>query len=553
MPTERANPPVEPLPPALVEALSDGRAFPHDPSAASGVEHVQTHISHVFLTGERVYKFRKAVRPAFLDFGTRAAREADCLREIALNRRLAPDVYLGVAPLREEAGALRVGETAEWLAPGVLEHCAVMRRLPHGRDALSLLEQGALGALEIDAIAAAIADFHDDSGLGTPPTDAPDVWLASVCGPIEDNLRALAQGDLREQAAELAQRTERALAAARVEILRRQRDGRGVDGHGDLHLQHVWLERAQRAGGERSSDARPIFIDCLEFSDALRRVDAACDIGFLAMDLIYRGEPRLAARLLRRYARARDDFDLYTVVDLFMSYRAAVRAKVADLAARGAELSEEQRRGAAGSARRHLELACALLRERGPAVLVAVAGVVGTGKTTAAEVLADELGGVVISSDRVRKRLAGLRSDERSGAALGIYTEEWNERVYAGLLARARPVLASGRAAILDATWSEARQRVALRALAQELGVALRIVETRCAEATARERLARRREQGGDPSDAGPERYAASAEKFEPAAPTESAAWLCVETDRPDWERTLREWARAGFPERAGD
>jgi predicted kinase len=191
------------------------------------------------------------------------------------------------------------------------------------------------------------------------------------------------------------------------------------------------------------------------------------------------------------------------------------------------------------------------LRERGPAVLVAVAGVVGTGKTTAAEVLADELEGVVISSDRVRKHLAGLRPDERSGAALGIYTEEWNERVYAGLLARARPVLASGRAAILDATWSEARQRVRLRALADGLGVGLRIVETRCAEATVRERLARRREQGGDASDAGPERYAASAEKFEPAAPAEAAVWHCVETDRPEWEGALRERARTWLAERA--
>jgi len=530
---------LEPLPEELVDALLDACAHPHDPSARAGVEHVQTHISHVFLTGERVYKFRKAVRPGFLDFGTRAERGADCLREVQLNRRLAPDVYLGVAPLSGEGRRLLVGAPSEALAPEGIEHCVVMRRLPHGRDALTLLERGGLGAPEVDAIASAIADFHARIGLGSPPPHTPEAWLASVREPMQANLVALAHGDLREGAAELAERTQRALAECSAHVVRRQREGRAVDGHGDLHLQHVWLER---------SGTRPLFIDCLEFSAALRQVDAACDLAFLAMDLVYRGSPKLAARLLRRYARERDDFDLYSVVDLFMSYRAAVRAKVADLAARGVELSDEQRRAAAGSARRHLELACALLRKRDPGALIAVTGLVGTGKTTAAEVLADELGGAVIASDRVRKQLAGLRPDERSGAQRGIYTREWSERVYAGLLERARPVLASGRAAILDATWSQRQQRARVRALADQLGAPVRFVETHCAEATARERLARRQQRGGDASDAGPERHAASAAEFEAAGAHELGGWLRVETDRDDWQRALREQVRAWLP-----
>src|SRR5262245_4544360 len=112
-----------------IAALSEPRAFPRDPSSAGGVEHVQTHLSHVFLTGERVYKFRKAVDLGFVRFTSRAERNADCLREVALNRRLSPDVYLGVAPLLASAAEVRVGPAGEGLA-GDAEHCVVMRRLP---------------------------------------------------------------------------------------------------------------------------------------------------------------------------------------------------------------------------------------------------------------------------------------------------------------------------------------------------------------------------------------------------------------------------------------
>ena len=521
------------LPEDLAGALEKPAAHPHDASAAEGIEHVQTHISHVFLTRSRVYKFRKAVRPGFLDFGTRAERAADCLREVALNRRLAPDVYLGVAPLFREGGSLCVGAVAAALTPGALEHCVVMRRLPHGRDALTLLGQGELGPAEIDAVASAIAAFHERHTL-VNPAGTPEAWLARVRGPMEANFGSLLEGDLRAAALDARARTRRAIQACTAELERRCRDGRAVDGHGDLHLQHVWFE---------TDGAVPLFIDCIEFSDALRQVDAASDIAFLAMDLCYRGSDRLAARLLRQYARARDDFGLYSVVDLFMSYRAAVRAKVADLAARDRDVPEAQRRASALSAARHLELSRELLGKRRPCMLIAMAGAVGTGKTTAAELLADELGGAVIGSDRVRKQLAGLRPDDRSGAPRGIYTETWSVRVYTALLERARHVLGSGRTAVLDATYARAEHRDRARALAAALGVPFCVVETRCAAATARERLAHRQDTETDVSDAGPERHAASAEAFEPARAGEGGGWLSIHTDRSGWDQALRERA----------
>lgn len=521
-------------------ALAAPDAYPDDASAALGVEQTQTHLSYVFLTGRRVYKFRKAVDLGFVRFTSRGERNADCLREVALNRRLAPDVYLGVAPLLH--GPVRIGAVAEGLARaqdggGDEEHCVVMRRLPSGRDALTLLGRGELSGAQIERAAAFVARFHDRHGMGTPAPFGAEEWLLRCIGPMQDNLRLLGSAPAERAARDALARLEaatREFAERNADRFERRRlAGRAVDGHGDLHLQHLWYEH---------DDADPIAIDCLEFSESLRRIDAAAEVAFPAMDLRYRGAAPLAERFLRVYARERDDFDLYGVVDGFASYRAAVRAKVARVAAADPAIDPEQRAQAGQSARRHLELAVQMFAARGAGALVLVGGIVGTGKSTAAAELADAAGAVVIASDRVRKRLAGLAPTERSGNGLdeGLYDPAQGGRVYAGLLERAAPVLGSGRIALLDATWSRAADRERARRFARERGAATLFIETRCAASVARERLARRKAQGADPSDAGPEFHARSAARFEPPEEWPAAEHRVVETDRADWREALR-------------
>ncbi|MFQ5698477.1 MAG: AAA family ATPase [Myxococcota bacterium] len=514
-------------------SLARPEAYPGDPSARFGVEEIQTHISRVFLTRERVYKFRKPVDLDFVCFRSRAQRNADCLREVTLNRRLARDVYLGVAPLEHGESGARIGPVAETLpagpGPSPAEHCVVMRRLPAGFDALTLLSKRQLGREAIERTAERIAHFHRDHGLGVPAPFTPEEWREVCVEPVEANFRALARADLGAREAGL---TERARARVRevAERLgdrfeRRRRAGRAVDGHGDLHLEHVWFGRD--GGG-------PWIIDCLEFSDALRRIDAACDVAFLAMDLHYRGAPQLAEGLLRRYAREMDDFDLYGVVDFFASYRAGVRAKVAAIAARDPAIERDQARRAAGSVLRHLELTERLLRPRSSGRLVLVGGVIGTGKSRVAEALAEAHGGVVISSDRVRKRLLGVAATERlrAGWRQDAYAPEVTDRVYDALLERARPVVESGRTAFLDATFARRVDREKARRWAAENGIPSFFVEVRCERAIVLARLARRAATGGDPSDAGPELYRQSAAAFEPVEewPPENHEVLRTET-----------------------
>lgn len=532
---------MDPLEPQLVTGLRDADAYPGDPSASEGVEHVQTHLSHVFLSGARVYKLRKAVDLGFVDFGTRAVRDADCLREVELNRRLAPDVYLGVAAITLRAGEVRVGPVSQAATPGAVEHCVVMRRLPAGRDALTLLQRGTLGAAHVDAVAERIARFHGGAGLGTPAPFSAEEWYTRITDPARDNFGVLHEVEGRFFGrCDVARAVELTTAFARDQRLRfelRRRAGRAVDGHGDLHLQHIWFE---------SDDAPPLAIDCLEFSDSLRRIDAAADVAFLAMDLRYRGRARWAERLLRIYARETDDFDLYGVIDYFQSYRAAVRAKVAAVVADDAAIRPEQRRAAAKSARRHLLLATRLLQRRRDGALVLLCGLPGTGKSSVAERIADELGAPIVASDRVRKRLAGLSAGERADAdwESGLYTAEWTQAAYDALLERAEPVCASGRVAVLDATYARSALRHQAASWTLARGLRPFLVEVTCSREEALKRLARRKALAGDPSDAGPELYDPSARRFEAIAAWPAAERFRIQTDRAGWRQEARVLAR---------
>jgi aminoglycoside phosphotransferase family enzyme/predicted kinase len=486
----------------------------------------------VFLCGERVFKFRKRVSLGFVDFRTRAERNADCLREVALNRRLARDVYLGVAPLEVAASRVRVGAPRESLAAGEAEHCVVMRRLPRGRDALSLLERGALVPAQIDRVAARIARFHDEHGLGAPAPYSEIEWLAHCTRPAVANFATLREfAKDSEDRSRLERLESLCVGFAREHADRfeaRRLAGRAVDAHGDLHLAHVWFER---------DDAEPLAIDCLEFDAELRRIDAASEVAFFAMDLAYRGADSLAERFLRVYAGLRDDFDLYRVVDWFASYRAAVRAKVAAIAAGERGIDAAQRARAAESASRHLALALRHLDAPGSPLLVLVGGAVGSGKTTVSGALADALGGAVVSSDRVRKHRLGLAPGEH--AASSAYTSDAKAAVYQGMLERAEPVWSSGRVVVLDATFGARHERERVRERAERAGVPVFFVETRCDADVATARLEARRRAGRDPSDAGPELVAASRAGFEPPGERPAAERAVVDTTPPGWRADL--------------
>ncbi len=528
--------------------LADASAYPLDTSASTGIQRIDTHISHVFLTGARAYKFRRPVKLSFLDFSKASERTADCVREVVLNRRLAPDVYLGVAALRGHNGRFVIGANTDTPCgdSGVVEHCVVMRRLPSGRDLYTLLAARSATTSQIDAVAATMARFHATQGLGVPaPFPALD-WLAIATAPARANFDALLPVDqsivAHDRVCEARDLAAAFAAAHSAEFEERRRRGRIVDGHGDLHSEHVWFE---------TDDSPPVIVDCLEFNEDFRRIDAASDVAFLAMDLTYRGYPDLASRFLGRYARDSDDFHLFSVVDYFAGFRALVRAKVAAVVAGDVSMSAERRSRAASSARRHLDLGIELLTARRPGATLLVCGMIGSGKTTVAEALADLLGAVVISSDRVRKARAGLEASEslRAAHGSGAYEDARRSQVYADMLMEARSVVRSGRTVILDATYARRAWRTEAQTWALGENSPCSLIEVTADERDAQARLSERAKRGGDASDAGPELYAAMRAQFEaPRAFAED--WpqprrFLIDTSRATWHATTREVAAA--------
>ena len=446
----------------------------------------ETHISVVFFVGDRAYKLKKPVDLGFLDFSTRARREAACHREVELNRRLSPDVYLGVADITGPDGE-------------VADHLVVMRRMPEARRLSALVAAEAPGLERLVAeVAQHVGDFHARLGH-TPATDAAGS-VEAVLGHWDDDVTAMTPfvGEVLDPSTfeRVADRYRTYLAGRQALLAHRVADGHIVDGHGDLQAADIFC-----------LDDGPRILDCIEFDDDLRRGDVLADIGFLAMDLERLGRPDLAQHAVTAWAAAAGRHGTEVPTSLLhheIAYRAHVRCKVACLRLAQESPGDPARVASATAARVLLDLCdehLAAARVR----LVLVGGTPGTGKTTLARGVGHARDWPVLRSDVFRKALANLPPTDRSGAGApgeGIYDDATTRRTYAALLERARRHLEMGESVVLDASWHDPALRTAARRLAAD--VHAEIIELRCHldEAVAAERIARRAASGADASDA---------------------------------------------------
>jgi aminoglycoside phosphotransferase family enzyme/predicted kinase len=505
--------------PPLIAAMQRPDFYPHRPAE---VTLVQTHISYVLLAGERVYKVKKPVRFSFLDFSTLERRRHFCHEEVRLNRRLAPDVYLGVLAACEKGGAFELREGDD---PAAVEYVIEMRRLPADRMLDQLLDRNAVTPALIDAIAARLVDFHCRADAGGAVTANGDP--AGVLAVLEDNYanaRQFRDVTISARDDDAIQRFARGFLRTHDALFRRRQAAHRIrDCHGDLHSEHICC-----------SDPLVIF-DCIEFNPQFRYCDVASEIAFLAMDLDYHGHPELTAYFVARYTVHASDQDLTRLVPFYQCYRAYVRGKVDSLKSLEPEVSPAERDAARESARRHFALAYRYTWAYNPA-LVVISGLSGTGKSAVAAALHARTGFVHINSDVVRKRLAGVPVDapaKPSAYEAGIYTPELSTRTYQAVLDEASSALAAGHGVILDATFQLRIGRDAARALARQHGAPFLLVECRCDEEEIRRRLQQRTERGGGPSDADWGVYIEQRHRFEAIAADEEVDHLVVDTAAP--------------------
>ncbi|HVR64326.1 MAG TPA: AAA family ATPase [Polyangia bacterium] len=462
-----------------------------------------THASWVILTDSDVWKIKRPVDLGFLDYRTTESRHRFCDEEVRLNRRLAPDVYLGVDPIHATAGGHALKDDGP-----VVDWAVHMRRLPDQRSAQALVAQNALDAPMLERLAEHLAEFFGRAE-SVPEYGA----LAVLRKNVEENFVQVAPfvDDLLEQVAldgvkafQLDQ-----LARASDRFAERVASGRIRDGHGDLRLEHVYF--LERPGQPPPS---PVIIDCIEFTPRFRCGDVAGEIAFLAMELEAVRRPDLAAGLVARFAEATGDFGIYRVLDFYLSYRAWVRGKVAAFVAADATASTEIRRRKREEARRDMALARSFAGQRlDRPFLIVVGGMIGSGKSTLAAALGRALATPVVSSDRTRKARAGVTPTARADARL--YALEERERIYATLIRTAADVLQSGRGIILDATFAERRWRWQAAAAAHAAQATFVFIETVAQDMeTLRQRLTERR-QGPSLSDATDEQLAHFVSEYE--------------------------------------
>lgn len=445
----------------------------------SGARVVETHISILVFAGDRVYKLRKPVRYDFVDFTERVAREADCRREVQLNRRLAPDVYLGVADI---------------VMDGVpLDHMVVMRALPEQRKLAALVAGGTDVERWIDEVATSVAAFH--AGARRSPSISAAATPGALGSEWASNFKGVAPfvGPLLDPTAESEIHVHVARWLGRHADLLAERIAQGwvCDGHGDLQAEDIFcLDDGVR------------ILDCIEFSDELRYGDVCADVAFLAMDLERLGRPDAAKRFVAAYERACGEPIPAPLLHHYTAERAYVRAKVACLRHQQGVV------GADATARALHTLALRHLRQARQ-VLLLVGGLPGTGKSTVASAICDQTGWELLRTDEVRAELAPRLGQDR-------YAPEAVTAVYDEVLRRARRHMEAGSSVVLDASWSRADKRAAAAGAAQEAGVELLELCCSCDEAVAVARIGERRRDGQDSSEATVAVRRAMADRLDP-------------------------------------
>jgi aminoglycoside phosphotransferase family enzyme/predicted kinase len=443
------------------------------------VEILETHASLVFLAGERAYKLKRAVTYPYLDFATAEQRRRVCEAELALNRRTAPALYLGLRALgRTQAG--EIGFVAE--GPAV-DWVVVMRRFDQALVFDALAKAGRLDASLMRALADRIAAFH---AAAAPRREFGGA--AALRAIVEENDRCLRAsqeaGFAPERIDEIRDRSLQRLAATSALLDARRAAGKVRRVHGDLHLRNIVL-----------LDEQPTLFDCLEFSEALASIDVLYDLAFLLMDLEHRGLADFANLVLNRYLDLTGEDDGLPAMPLFLSLRAAIRAHVTAAALERA-VRPEARQDMIAEARRYLDLAARLLMPR-PRQLVAIGGLSGTGKSTLAARLAPSLGARVLRSDVIRKRRFGVSPETRLPAE--AYGAAVSEQVYERMRHEAAAALAAGYSVIIDAVALRPQERHSFTALAGAAGVPFSGLWLEAPQETLAARLDARR---GDASDA---------------------------------------------------
>jgi aminoglycoside phosphotransferase family enzyme/predicted kinase len=486
----------------LVRFLRSPSFYPHRPTE---VRAIQTHISWVFVAPPFVFKVKKPVNLGFLDFSTLEKRHHFCRRELELNWRLCPDVYLEVIPINAKDGVLS-------FKPGgtPVEYAVKMKELPAGWFLNELLEKGLVGENEINRVISRLHRFYETE---TPSQEIEEWGTPEKLKVSTDEnftqVETFVGTTISRGAFDAIRHFTNSFYAANGRLFHERIQRHRIrDCHGDLRLNHVHI----------TPEATTIF-DCIEFNDRLRFIDIANDLAFLAMDFDFEGKRELGKVFLRNAAHEFGDTGLQKVADFYKCYRAVVRGKVEaiETTSTGASMTAEH----AKRATRYFRLALRYAVSGSQGLVLVIMGRVATGKSTVAKQLGNELDWPVFSSDRVRKALAGVPLTQRTESEITgmVYSPQMTDRTYNELVEWGLAAVATGGGVILDATFSSREKRDYLRTECARANVALQVVELETEKGEIANRLEARAANSEEISDARLENLAMLTAAYE--APSE--------------------------------
>ncbi|MEW8315439.1 MAG: AAA family ATPase [Candidatus Thiodiazotropha endolucinida] len=445
------------------------------------VEHIETHISHLLLAGDRVYKIKKPLDLGFLDFSTLEKRRQCCEEELRLNSRLAPDLYLGVVGIGGTLDSPRIGADE-----GIIEYAVEMRRFRQQ----DLLSHTLPDREQIEYLARLLAEFHHSipSISHGMPYGTPE----HIIQPILENfrlIRGLKQPLFEIERLNVLQTWAEQQSMVLQPIMEeRYYAGHIRECHGDLHLGNITL-----------FENKITPFDGIEFNPDLRWIDTLSDIAFLLMDLQHRGMNSAASQLLNSYLERTNDYAGLPMLRFYLLYRATVRAKVSAIRATQSGLQHEEWEQQLEEYRSFLSLAESVIRHP-PASLILTHGVSGSGKSTVSGWLAEQLMAIRIRSDVERRRLFPERKG--SGVEIERYSERASRITYNHLAGMAKQLLRSGFSVIIDATSLAQWQRELFLQLSENQQAPMVIIDCQAEESLLKKRIRKRCDGGQDASEA---------------------------------------------------
>lgn len=500
----------------LIEFLSDPSSYPHKPRY---VKHIQTHSSHVFIAPPYVYKIKKPVNLGFLDFSTLDKRRYYCEKEVELNSRTC-DAYLGVEEISIADGDLIFGKGDD-----TVEYSVKMRKLPERYFLKNLLKKNRVTEDDLVRVIEKLVKFYKRQSVKEEISKYGKAERIRIN--VDESLSISERfiGKTISRATYDAIKFYNDMIFEKKSRLFEERIEKGLikDCHGDLHLEHINI-----------SPKNVCIYDCIEFNERFRYIDIASDIAFLAMDLDFNAYSDLANFIVCEISKRMEDENIFEIIDFYKCYRAYVRGEVESIRSDRPEIPGKERDASKEKAKRYFKLSLNYALFGSKPGLIVIFGLIGTGKSTLARALSEELSCRVISSDEVRKEIMGVEPTERryEGFDKGIYSKDITDITYREVLTRGRRTIESGKTVILDASFSKRELREHVIQEAEALGVPFYFIQTKASEDKIRERLIEREKGGKALSDGRLEIFERFKEGFEEPDELPGDRHLIVSTDK---------------------